>query len=185
MERAFGNRGFHNAPPSSTFDTDAVSVMSSADGDDRWGMAIGNYDEFDYALPPVGLYSVDAASVSDGLTLHSEEMEQMLESGWADEPPSQDTSPARTPNGSSSPVHFTGPAPPQPNMSGVHGSVLPPPLTMQRHHEDPSFESYPSTTHLVDHQEAATTAVDAHPAWGHAKRRSGGNSIDQGQGYAR
>lgn len=50
-------------------------------------MAIGNYDSGPgmVSCPPVGLYPVDDVSTDGGVTVHGDELETMLESGWEDE----------------------------------------------------------------------------------------------------
>lgn len=169
FERAFGTRQYHGS------EMDTMSIVSSADGDDRWGMAIGNYDEHDVSVPPVGLYSADTISISDAQTLHSEEMEQMLEQGWDDD--AKSASPQRSPSRS---PYYGSPAlppagPPPPRMA---------PVQLQDGGERPAPTPYSSTAHLIhpmdDSNRHYATAVDS-PAWqGHIKRRSGSGN----HGYA-
>jgi chitin synthase len=88
FERSFGTQQYHLSTPggSEYGGGDTVSMVSSED--DRWGLAIGNYDLTDIARPPVGLYPVDDAGSSvdgGGTTVNGDELGMILEHGWTDE----------------------------------------------------------------------------------------------------
>jgi len=93
FERAFGTQQYHLVTPAGSEyggGADTVSMVSS--DDDRWGMAIGNYDSSEIARPPVGLYPVEdsgGSSVDGGSspTVNGEELGLILEHGWTDEEP--------------------------------------------------------------------------------------------------
>ncbi|WAR56834.1 hypothetical protein PtB15_7B685 [Puccinia triticina] len=90
FERTFGPQGFHLSTAGgggSEYGGDTVSMVSSED--DRWGLAIGNYETTEVARPPVGLYPVDdGCSSVDGLgssTVHADELGLILDQGWEDD----------------------------------------------------------------------------------------------------
>ncbi|KAH9454559.1 hypothetical protein MJO28_007558 [Puccinia striiformis f. sp. tritici] len=99
FERTFGTQQYHLSTMggSEYGGGDTVSMISSED--DRWGLAIGNYDSTEVARPPVGLYTVDdnfssvdgssvvggGAAVQSSTTLvNGDELGLILEQGWTD-----------------------------------------------------------------------------------------------------